>query len=223
MGAMEVRDREWEIRLNRVIHHALLVQGVIGDIQRNTELERMFVTSVRNTAQAWDYALTPRDAEVARDVVTGMIIALSYKVVDLLDSSATHSFMSLGYVKMTGVETQLLDIDLSLAMLTRSIVRYRRLLSAIQARNFLLEGCHGYLACVKEVSEEEIKDIPEVRDFLGVFAEDLSKPPPDREVEFVIDPISGTTLISKTPYRMAPAALKELKEELQDLLDKGFI
>jgi hypothetical protein len=33
----------------------------------------------------------------------------------------------------------------------------------------------------------------------------------------------GTNPISKAPYRMAPFKLKELKEQLQELLDKGFI
>ena len=47
--------------------------------------------------------------------------------------------------------------------------------------------------------------------------------PPDREVEFTIDVILGTTPISKAPYHMAHAKLKELKEQLQELLKKGFI
>ena len=47
--------------------------------------------------------------------------------------------------------------------------------------------------------------------------------PPDREIEFVIDVIPGTTPISKAAYRMAPTELKELKLQLQELLDKGFI
>ena len=33
----------------------------------------------------------------------------------------------------------------------------------------------------------------------------------------------GTRPISIPPYRMAPAELKELKEQLQDLISKGFI
>ena len=33
----------------------------------------------------------------------------------------------------------------------------------------------------------------------------------DREVEFSIDLVPGTAPISKAPYRMAPAELKELK------------
>ncbi|RVW73048.1 putative mitochondrial protein [Vitis vinifera] len=47
--------------------------------------------------------------------------------------------------------------------------------------------------------------------------------PPEREVEFTIDLAPGTTPISKAPYRMAPLELKELKIQLQELLDKGFI
>ena len=45
----------------------------------------------------------------------------------------------------------------------------------------------------------------------------------DREIEFCIDVVSDTASISMPPYRMAPAELKELKEQLQKLLDKGFI
>ncbi len=47
--------------------------------------------------------------------------------------------------------------------------------------------------------------------------------PPAREVEFRIDLVPGTEPISKAPYRMAPAEMAELKLQLQELLDKGFI
>ena len=46
---------------------------------------------------------------------------------------------------------------------------------------------------------------------------------PEREVEFTIDLALGTAPISKAPYKMAPLELKELKIQLQELLDKGFI
>jgi hypothetical protein len=47
--------------------------------------------------------------------------------------------------------------------------------------------------------------------------------PPDRDIEFAIELQPGTTLISKSPYQMPPAELAELKKQLQELLDKGFI
>jgi hypothetical protein len=62
-----------------------------------------------------------------------------------------------------------------------------------------------------------------VQKFLDVFPEDLSGLPPDREIEFCIELTSGTAPISKAPYRMALSELRELKTQLQELLDKGFI
>jgi hypothetical protein len=70
---------------------------------------------------------------------------------------------------------------------------------------------------------KEVKDIPVVREFLDVFLEDLSGLPPDRDVEFVIELKPGTTPISRRAYRMPPKELAELKTQLQELLDKGFI
>ncbi|KAG8472758.1 hypothetical protein CXB51_034674 [Gossypium anomalum] len=56
-----------------------------------------------------------------------------------------------------------------------------------------------------------------------VFPEELSGLSPVREVEFGIDLIPGIAPISISPYRMAPAELKELKSQLQELTDKGFV
>ena len=47
--------------------------------------------------------------------------------------------------------------------------------------------------------------------------------PPRREIEFAIDVVPSAALVSITPYRMAPVELKELKLQLQELLEKGFI
>ena len=62
-----------------------------------------------------------------------------------------------------------------------------------------------------------------VREFSNVFSEELPGLPLEREVEFHIELIPGTSLISIASYRMAPSELRELKVHLQDLLDKGFI
>jgi hypothetical protein len=85
----------------------------------------------------------------------------------------------------------------------------------------ILEGCQVYLACIKESSHEEkkIEDIPVVQEFLDIFLEDLRRLPPNREIEFCIE----LAPISKAPYWMARAELKELKTQLQELLEKGFI
>ncbi|WVZ71026.1 hypothetical protein U9M48_019653 [Paspalum notatum var. saurae] len=70
---------------------------------------------------------------------------------------------------------------------------------------------------------QEIKKIPVVCDFPDVFPEELPGLPPDRNVEFSIELVPGTAPVSRRPYRMAPDELKELKTQLQEQLDKGFI
>jgi hypothetical protein len=47
--------------------------------------------------------------------------------------------------------------------------------------------------------------------------------PPNRDIEFVIKLKPGTAPIYKTPYRMATSELAELKEHINELLEKGFI
>lgn len=58
---------------------------------------------------------------------------------------------------------------------------------------------------------------------MDVFLEELSRLPLAREVEFGIELLFGTTLVSVDPYRMEPKELKEFKVQLQELLDLGFI
>ncbi|XP_059306315.1 uncharacterized protein LOC132057725 [Lycium ferocissimum] len=62
-----------------------------------------------------------------------------------------------------------------------------------------------------------------VSDYPKVFPEDLLGIPPDRVIDFGIDVIPDTQQISIPPYRMALAKLRELKDQLKDLLDKGHV
>ena len=76
---------------------------------------------------------------------------------------------------------------------------------------------------VNQVEGKNLADIPVVCEYLDVFAEDLQGMPPDRNVEFAIELQPGTAPISRRPYRMPPNELAELKKQLQELLDKGYI
>jgi hypothetical protein len=76
---------------------------------------------------------------------------------------------------------------------------------------------------VYEAIIPEIQDIPIVCEFPDVFPEDLPGLPPERYVEFVIELKPSTAPISRRSYRMPPNELAELKTQLQDLLEKGFI
>jgi hypothetical protein len=74
-----------------------------------------------------------------------------------------------------------------------------------------------------EAIMQEVQDILVVCEFLDVFLEDLPGLPPERDVEFVIKLKPSTAPISRRSYCMPPNELAELKTQLQDLLEKGFI
>nr|GEV65071.1 reverse transcriptase domain-containing protein [Tanacetum cinerariifolium] len=62
-----------------------------------------------------------------------------------------------------------------------------------------------------DIDEQKLKDIHVVRNFPGVFPENLSGLPPSREVEFRIDLIPGAMPVAKSPYRFAPTEMQELR------------
>ena len=68
-----------------------------------------------------------------------------------------------------------------------------------------------------------IDSVPVVNEFPDVFPYNFLRVPPPREIDFCIDLEPDTKEISIPPYRMAPAELKELKLQLKDVTDKGFI
>jgi hypothetical protein len=86
----------------------------------------------------------------------------------------------------------------------------------------LEEGaCHHLSADGKEANL--IEDIRFVLEFPDVFPKELPGMPPQRKVEFAIELIPGTTPISKRAYRVSGPELVELKKQIDELLEKGYI
>jgi hypothetical protein len=66
-------------------------------------------------------------------------------------------------------------------------------------------------------------EVPVVNEFPDVLPKELPGMLPDRGIEFVIELKPGTALIYKTPFRMTILELAKLKENIKELLEKGFI
>ncbi|TYK07886.1 ty3-gypsy retrotransposon protein [Cucumis melo var. makuwa] len=100
-----------------------------------------------------------------------------------------------------------------------------QVISAMKASKLFCQGTWSILASMVDTREVDVSlsSEPVVRDDPNVFPKELPGLPPHREVEFAIELEPGTVPISRAPYRMAPVELKELKVQLQELLDKGFI
>ena len=99
------------------------------------------------------------------------------------------------------------------------------LISGSRVRKMLSKGAQGYLAFLINTPSDKVKleNVPVVKEYSNVFFEELKFLPRERDIAFKIDIISRVAPISKTPYRMIPTELKELKLQLQDLLERDFI
>jgi hypothetical protein len=69
---------------------------------------------------------------------------------------------------------------------------------------------------VFNLEAKTIEEVPIVEEYLDVFLDELPGMPPDRDIEFIIDLIPRTAPI-------APAELAELKEQIRELQQKGYI
>lgn len=79
------------------------------------------------------------------------------------------------------------------------------------------------LVASANLSTSMLAQIPVVSEFADVLSDVVSGLSLVREVEFAIDLVPSTTLIFRAPYRITPLEFRELKTQLQELLEDGFI
>jgi hypothetical protein len=70
---------------------------------------------------------------------------------------------------------------------------------------------------------DPLETIKVVSEFPDMFPKDLLGMPPERKVEFAIELILGTAPISKRAYRVSGPELVELKKQIDELSEKGYI
>jgi hypothetical protein len=78
-------------------------------------------------------------------------------------------------------------------------------------------------ASIHHTMANNIEEILMVREFSDVFTDDLLGMPPERDIEFKMELQPSTAPIARSPYKMSCDELVELKIQLKDLLNKGYI
>jgi hypothetical protein len=76
---------------------------------------------------------------------------------------------------------------------------------------------------LEKKNKPNMEDLSVLHDFRDVFVDEIPRLPPQREMDFSIDLLPGSSPISKEPYRMGLLELTKLKIQLQELLDKEYI
>ncbi|KAH0678949.1 hypothetical protein KY284_020034 [Solanum tuberosum] len=156
-----------------------------------------------------------QDQEDSPDVVISTLRVFHLDVYALLDLGATLSFVT-PYIEVNfRVNAETLSEPFSVSTPVGDPVIPRQV-----SRNY--PTTVSLKVTSADLEELEMSD-PVVNEFPKVFPEDLPGVPLEREIDFVKDLLPDTQPILIPPYIMASAELKELKEKLKDLLDKGFI
>jgi hypothetical protein len=76
---------------------------------------------------------------------------------------------------------------------------------------------------VNQLKGTSIEDIQIVNEYPNVFPDELPGMPPERDIEFIIELLPRIAPIAKRPYRMGVNELAELKKQIRELLDKGYV
>lgn len=106
-----------------------------------------------------------------------------------------------------------------------------KMLSALQLTRGLKQGEPTYLATMVESTKDQGEQVGLPREIETVLKENEDIMPdklprkllPKREVDHKIELEPGAKPPAKAPYRMAPPELEELKKQLKELLDAGYI
>lgn len=119
--------------------------------------------------------------------------------------------------------------NMSMVPLARESNLQVKHLSAMQLHKGVKKAYPTYLAMLKEDIENPLGDVPGktwhvLKEFEDVMPLELPKKlPPKREVDHAIELEHGTRPPAAVPYRMAPPELEELRQQLKELLDAGYI
>ncbi|XP_027156049.1 uncharacterized protein LOC113756613 [Coffea eugenioides] len=168
-------------------------------------------------------------------IINRYLMRLRWLKVDLIGLAIKGYDMILGmdwlthYNAQLNCKTKIVELcipgEATLKLDVRGRLTSSALILGIRVRKMLSKGVQGYMTFLINTLSDKVRleDMPVVKEFPDVFSEELESLPPEREITFKIDVTPGVATISRTPYRMAPAELKELKLQLQDLLERGFI
>ncbi|XP_075108820.1 uncharacterized protein LOC142180673 [Nicotiana tabacum] len=160
------------------------------------------------------YAMRHKNDQDGPDVVAGKFHLFGISVVTLFDPGSSHSYVCSSLAFPDTVKSVRFDFDVLKQVTFRTpayshmVVQGERpltsnIISAVLARKMICQGCDAYLAHIVDtrLGSPSLKDIPTVCD----FPDDFPGLPPEREIEFPIDLVPGTTPIYIAPNRMAPA------------------
>ncbi|XP_072080969.1 uncharacterized protein [Arachis hypogaea] len=141
------------------------------------------------------FAVNTKDTSKADPLMRGNCLIGDKVLIALYDTGASYLFISFAKVEELGLKVSELAFDLHVQTPHQTVM-------------------------TRSGDNQELDQIPIVRDFPEVFPEDILEFSPQREIEFAIELVLGAGPVLIVPYRMASIELAKLKTQLEELLDK---
>ncbi|XP_020963502.1 uncharacterized protein LOC110265080 [Arachis ipaensis] len=169
------------------------------------------------------YTTSAAGAEGSETLIRGNCEIAGKVLSALFDFGVTHSFVVFEKADELGMKIVVLGYDLKVYNTTHEAMVTRLGCPQVPFRVQQREFMHDLICLPMTGDDQSLEQIPIVCEFLEVFLDDIDEFLPNREVEFAIKLVSGAGSISSAPYRMSPLEMAELKDQLEDLLEKHFI
>ncbi|GKB92670.1 putative reverse transcriptase domain-containing protein [Tanacetum coccineum] len=195
--------------------------------------------TTNNNAQGRAYMLRDRNAYQDPNIVTGMFLLNQHLAKVLFDSGADKSFVSISLATKLNIPPIIIDTFYNIEMANENLVSTNTVIQGatltLLNQPFEIDLMPNKLGSfdivigmdwlskyhARIIYDEKVIHIPINGETLII--RDLPGLPPISQVEFQIDLIPGTTPVARAPYRLAPSKMQELSNQLQELLDRGFI
>ncbi|XP_050916683.1 uncharacterized protein LOC127131831 [Lathyrus oleraceus] len=173
------------------------------------------------------FALSRAETTRSDNLIQDMCSINGIPLIAIIDTGVTHSFISLDCAKKLNLEISFMVWSMVIDTPTNEFEEGEDMMfmSAKQVDESLKDEARVFMifSLLKAESKAMIGDIPVVCDFPEVFVDDISDFPPEREVEFTIDLVPGTSPVLMAPYIMFASNLSELEKQLENLVEKKFV
>ncbi|GJT51496.1 putative reverse transcriptase domain-containing protein [Tanacetum coccineum] len=177
------------------------------------------------------------------NITTDMFTLNDHYATTLFDSGANYSFVSTTFIPLLDIKPSDLGFSYEIEIASGQLVEIDKVIKGCKLEieghmfdiNLIPFGSGSFDMIIGiywlsnhnaeiDCHEKVVRiPLPGVRDFLEVFLDNLSRLPPNREIEFRIELIPEAMLVEKSLYHLAPYELEELSGQIKELQDKGFI
>ncbi|GJV86091.1 reverse transcriptase domain-containing protein [Tanacetum coccineum] len=203
---------------NNVVNGTFLINNVYALVLFDTGADRSFVSST--FSKYINIPPTALDADYNVELADGKSLTTNTILKGCTINLQNHLFK----IDLLPIELGSFDVIVGMDWMAEhraEVVCYEKYVRVPYGNDMLI--IQGERSGVKNESRlEVISSIRTQGDFSEVFLEDLPGLPPTRQVEFHIELIPRAAPVARVPYRLAPAEMKELAEQLKELSDKGY-